>query len=121
MGHLLTLRGLCSDSQKIEAVSEMPIPNGVQAVQRLLGFVNYLAKFLPPLSRVSKKLQRLTDKGATWCWQSQHDRAVEVIKKLVTNYPVLRYYRWSFPFKIRYIFLKNAKKFFFAFWILKLL
>ena len=101
MGHLLTSRGLRPDPQKIQAVSEMPIPDGVQAVQRLLGFVNYLAKFLPHLSEVSEPLRRLTDKGVVWCWQSQHDRAAEVIKKLVTNYPVLRYYDVNEPVSIQ--------------------
>ena len=70
----------------------MPRPDGVQAVQPLLGFVNYLAIFLSHLSEVCEPLRRLTDKGAIWCWQPQHDKAEEVIKKLVTNYPVLRYY-----------------------------
>ena len=70
----------------------MPKPDSVQAVQRFLGFVNYLAKFLPHLSDVSEPLRRLTDKDAIWCWQPQHDKAVEIIKKLVTDNPVLRYY-----------------------------
>ena len=101
MGHLLTSKGLRPDPRKIQAVSEMPIPDGVQAVQRLLGFVNYLAKFLPHLSEVCEPLRRLTDKGAIWCWQPQHDKAVEVIKKLVTNYPVLRYYDVNEPVVIQ--------------------
>jgi hypothetical protein len=80
MGHLLTSKGLRPDPRKIQAVIEMPTPDGVQAVQRLLGFVNYLVKFLPHLSEVSEPLRRLTDKGAIWLWQTQHERAVEMIK-----------------------------------------
>ena len=41
---------------------------------------------------MGESFHRLTDKGAILCWQPQHDRAVEVIKKLVTNHPVLKYY-----------------------------
>ena len=44
------------------------------------------------MSDVSEPLRRLTDKDAIWCWQPPHDKAVETIKKLVTDNPVLRYY-----------------------------
>ena len=54
--------------EKARIVKEMPIPDGatrgekVKAVQRFLGFVNYLAKFLPKLSNACEPLRRLTDK-----------------------------------------------------------
>ena len=92
MGHLLTSKGLRPDPRKVQAVTDMPKPDSVQVVQRFLGFVDYLAKFLPHLSDVSEPLRRLTDKDAIWCWQPQHDKAVETIKTLVTDNPVLRYY-----------------------------
>ena len=89
MGHLLSSEGLRPDPRKVQAVTDMPKPDSVQAVQRFLGFVNYLAKFLPNLSDVSEPLRRSTDKDAIWCWQPQHDKSVEIIKKLVTDNPVL--------------------------------
>ena len=92
MGHLLTSDGLRPDPQKVQAVIDMPNPDGIKAVQRFLGFVNYLSKFLPHISGVSEPLRRLTDKDSVWCWQSQHDEAMESIKKLVTAQPILRYY-----------------------------
>ena len=91
MGHLLTSEGLLPDPQKVQAVIDMPKPDGVQAVQRFLGFVNYLAKFLPHISDVSEPLRRLTDKDAVWCWMPKHDAAIDSIKQLLTS-PVLRYY-----------------------------
>ncbi|KAL9964865.1 hypothetical protein ACROYT_G028567 [Oculina patagonica] len=92
MGHLLTSDGLRPDPQKVQAVIDMPKPDGIKAVQRFLGFVNYLSKFLPHISGVCEPLRRLTDKDSVWCWQSQHDEAMESIKKLVTTQPILRYY-----------------------------
>lgn len=56
MGHLLTSKELRADPRKIEAIMDMPTPNGGRAVQRQLGFVNYLAIFLPHLSEVSEPL-----------------------------------------------------------------
>jgi hypothetical protein len=47
MGHIFSSEGSKIDSDKVEAVKEMPRPADVEAVQRLNGLVNYLAKFLP--------------------------------------------------------------------------
>ena len=56
MGHLLTADGLKADPEKVKAVLNMPKPTNVKEVQRLVGFVNYLAKFLPQLSTVCEPL-----------------------------------------------------------------
>ena len=72
MGHLLTSSGLEPDPEKVRAVKEMPIPDSatlsekVKPMQRFLGFVNYLAKFLPKLSDACEPLRRLPDKNTVW-------------------------------------------------------
>jgi hypothetical protein len=50
MGHVFSNEGLKIDPDKVAAVLEMPRPTDVKAVQRLNGFVNYLAKFLPKIA-----------------------------------------------------------------------
>lgn len=92
MGHLLTTEGLCPDPDKVAAVQNMQTPHDVKSLQRLLGFVNYLSKFLPHLSDVCEPLRRLTDKDVEWAWLSQHEAALSCIKQLVTQHPVLKYY-----------------------------
>ena len=60
--------------------------------KRLLGFINYLAKFLPRLSEVAQPLRNLTLTNAQFMWSEQHDKAFDELKKLVANHPVLKYY-----------------------------
>ena len=92
MGHLLTSEGLKADPNKIEAVKNMPIPTDVPSVQRFVGFVNYLARFLPKLSELCEPMRRLTDKKVVWKWTDTHQRAFDRICKLVTSAPVLKYF-----------------------------
>ena len=70
----------------------MPKPTSKQGLMSLLGFINYLAKFLPKLAQVSQPLRDLTTKNAQFVWSSQHDKAFDEVKLLVTSQPVLRYY-----------------------------
>ena len=71
---------------------DMPSPVDVARVQRLLGFVNYLSKFLPKLSDVCEPLRKLTVKDTEWCWSETHDKAVASIKDVTTKASVLGYH-----------------------------
>ena len=62
MGHVLSSEGLKPDPNKVAAVSEMPKPICKQEALSLLGFVNYLVKFLPRLSEAAQPIRQLTVK-----------------------------------------------------------
>ena len=76
MRHVLTSDGLKPDADKVKAVAEMPRPTTKQETLSLLGFVNYLAKFLPRLSEVAQPLRELTTKNARFVWSSQKSRSL---------------------------------------------
>ncbi|KAI4887128.1 hypothetical protein NFI96_019030, partial [Prochilodus magdalenae] len=92
IGHLLTADGLRIDPEKVRAIEQMPKPTDVKAVQRLLGMVNYLAKFCPHLSDHCQPLRQLTHKDCEWKWTDQLDQAFLKLKETITNTPVLKYY-----------------------------
>ena len=41
IGHKATSEGLCVEPAKVQAIQEMPVPQSVPALQRLLGLVQY--------------------------------------------------------------------------------
>ena len=64
MGHLLTTEGSKPDPFNVEAIQNIPKLTNANDVQRFIGFVNYLSRFLPKLSDICEPLRRLTDKNA---------------------------------------------------------
>ena len=92
LGHLLTANGGQADPEKIRAIIEMPKPTDVKGVQRFLGLINYLSKFLPKMSELCEPLRVLTLRETEWCWLEAHDKVFPEIRLLVINSPVLRYY-----------------------------
>uniref|UniRef100_A0AAV2MBL7 Polyprotein n=1 Tax=Knipowitschia caucasica TaxID=637954 RepID=A0AAV2MBL7_KNICA len=52
---IFTDEGLKADPDKTTAITEMPVPGDVTALQRFLGMVNYLGKFVPNLTSLNTK------------------------------------------------------------------
>ena len=49
LGHIISSEGIKIDPWKIEAITKMPLLISVNELQRFLGMVNYLGKFIPNL------------------------------------------------------------------------
>ena len=58
IGHVMTRNGLKADHKKVEAIIKMVQPADVPAVQRFIGLVKYLSKFLQDLSELCEPLRR---------------------------------------------------------------
>ena len=101
LGHLVTDKGLKPDPEKVKAIEAMPPPTDMEGVQRLNGFVNYLAKFLPKLSETMEPIRQLMRNDVPWNWAAAQQRAFEDVKKLVTNAPILSYYDSKKPLMIQ--------------------
>ena len=97
IGHPLTTEGVKPDPCKVEAIQKMERPAGVAAVQRLIGLLKYLSKFLSKLSQLCEPLRRLTHKDVEWTWSTEQEQAFESIKQVVTSAPVLRYFNSKDP------------------------
>ena len=95
IGHVATDKGLCVDPHKLQAITDMPPPTDVAGIQRLLGLVQYLSKFLPHLSDMTKPLRDLTPKDTAWVWDHHQQEALEEFKKAASSIPILRYYNFE--------------------------
>ena len=70
----------------------MQKPTEIKSRQRFIGFVNFLAKFIPSLSTICEPLLKLSCKDAFWTLLSKQETAFKKIKQLVTAAPVLQFY-----------------------------
>ncbi|XP_056109383.1 uncharacterized protein K02A2.6-like [Rhinichthys klamathensis goyatoka] len=97
IGHVLTADGLKPDEEKVRAVVQLPTPEDKQDLQRFLGMLQYLAKFIPNLSEVSAPLRQLLENDVEWFWGSEQEKSFQKLKALATNGPTLKYYDVNKP------------------------
>ena len=77
--------GVRPDTLKLEAILGMPAPEDSHRIQRLLGMVNYVAKFAPYVSDVTAPLRELLKKDVAWQWAERYDQPFRNIKRLLTK------------------------------------
>ena len=63
----------------------MPTPTNKLELQRFLGMVNYLCKFVPQLSNITAPLRKLLEKDVVYYITEQQVQAVQDIKKIITS------------------------------------
>ena len=77
VGHVISNNGLKAKSSKIDAIIQMPEPSSRKELERFLGMVNYLGKFLPNLAAVTAPLCQLLKKENDWQWSGHMSIAVQ--------------------------------------------
>jgi len=92
LGEKLTTEGLKPDESKITAIINYPRPENKQDVLRLLGMVNFIAKFTPRISDVTAPLRDLTKKNIAFHWTDRQETAFTNLKKQLSNSETLQYY-----------------------------
>lgn len=97
VGHVITSEALKPDPEKVKAVLEMPAPDSKEAVRRFLGFIQYMAKFLPMLAEVEEPLRKLTRKDVLFHWDKPQNEAFQRLKQMCCQAPVLAYYDVNKP------------------------
>ena len=85
------------DPDKVSAIVNMDTPADVKAVQRFLGTVTYLSKFIPNFSIITEPLRALIKSDMPWTLTETQQAAFDKLKQLVVVSPVLRYYDTSKP------------------------
>ena len=91
----------------------MPIPEDKQAVQCLLGMVNFIAKFSPNVSVATEPLRELIKKDTIFLWTDHHTECFNNLKELLTsNDKLLKYYDAAKPVFVQVdsglLFIRNT-------------
>ena len=70
----------------------MPRPTDKSGVQRLLGMINYVSKFIPNMSDLTAPLRQLLHQDVEWHWEEQQEASFKAIKESLVRARILGYY-----------------------------
>lgn len=92
LGKVLTVEGVQICQSRVTAIKNMPPPTDKEGVQRFLGMIHYVGKFVPNLTVHTAHMRSLLCKTTEWCWNSNHQKEFDKLKPRISEAPVLRYY-----------------------------
>lgn len=90
LGHIFSEDGIRSDENRIRAIEKMGYPVNKKDLQKFLGVVNYMRSFIPNLAEHTAPLRELLRKNVSFMWLDVHSSAVDKIKSLIMNTPMLK-------------------------------
>ena len=91
LGHLVSEKGFELLPEKLESICKMPAPRTAKEVKQFLGLIGYYRKFVPRFVDISRPLTKLTHHNITFEWTDQCAKAFKHLRKLLMEYPILRY------------------------------
>ena len=100
LGDVISEKGVQPDPQKVQGILDLRKPCSIEDLQRALGMVNYLARFIPNVSAKTRALRSLTQKDVIWQWGHEHEQEWNCIKEILSSYPVLQHFDSNKPLKI---------------------
>ena len=68
--------------EKVRAIKDIPAPTDKKGVERLLGTVNYLGKFIPNMASVTEPIRVLLRKDIEFQWSHEQDKAFQEINSV---------------------------------------
>ena len=74
-GQIIDSDGRKPDSERVEAIKNMPASNTVAKLQAFLGLVSYYSTYTPKIYDIRVPLNNFMKKDAKWIWSKECEHA----------------------------------------------
>jgi len=89
LGFMLTQRDIEANPEKCTTIIEMRSPNNIKEVQRLIGHLTAISRFLPKLAEETQTIIQLLKKSTKFSWNDECEKVVQTLKTTLTSPPIL--------------------------------
>ena len=91
LAHMFSAKGMEPDPQKVAAVCDWNIPRNITELRNFLGLASYYRRYIYHFADIVFPLNNLTNKRVPFVWSNDCQSAFEILKKKLTEVPVLGY------------------------------
>lgn len=89
---MFSAKGIEPDKSKIQAIIDMPSPRNVKYLQRFLGMVTCIGRFLNNLSEKTAIFRSVSKRDNIFQWSEEYEQAFQNLKSILSKTPCLEYF-----------------------------
>lgn len=97
----MSAEGVRTETAKVEAVRNFPVPTTLKEVQRFLGLAGWYHRFIPHFSEIAAPLHALKSRDVVWEWTMECQQAFDKLKSALQKTPVLASPDFTKGFKVQ--------------------
>ncbi|GJR49387.1 reverse transcriptase domain-containing protein [Tanacetum coccineum] len=100
LGHKISRKGIEVDKAKVDVISKLPHPTTVKGIRSFLGHAGFYRRFIKDFSKISRPMTHLLEKNTPFIFSEDCILAFQILKKKLTEAPILIAPNWDQPFEI---------------------
>ncbi|GJY64379.1 reverse transcriptase domain-containing protein [Tanacetum coccineum] len=99
LGHKISKFGIEVDRAKVDVIAKLPHPTSVKGVCSFLGHVGFYRLFIQDFSKIARPMTHLLEKETPFIFLKECIEAFNILKKKLTEAPILVAPDWDLPFE----------------------
>ncbi|GJW09470.1 reverse transcriptase domain-containing protein [Tanacetum coccineum] len=100
LGHKISKSGIEVDSAKVDVIAKLPHPISVKGVRSFLGHAGFYRRFIQDFSKIARPMTHLLEKETLFVFSKKCIEVFNILKKKLTEAPILVALYWDLPFEI---------------------
>ncbi|GJR46331.1 reverse transcriptase domain-containing protein [Tanacetum coccineum] len=100
LGHKISKSGIEVDRAKVDVIAKLPHPTSVKGVRSFLGHAGFYRRFIQDFSKIARPMTHLLEKETLFVFSKECIEAFNILKKKLTEAPILVAPDWDLPFEI---------------------
>ncbi|GJV33841.1 reverse transcriptase domain-containing protein [Tanacetum coccineum] len=100
LGHKISKSGIEVDRAKVDVIAKLPHPTFVKGVRSFLGHAGFYRRFIQDFSKIARPMTHLLKKETPFIFLKDCIEAFNILKKKLTEAPILVAPDWDLPFEI---------------------
>ncbi|GJZ05594.1 reverse transcriptase domain-containing protein [Tanacetum coccineum] len=99
-GHKISKFGIEVNKAKVDVIANFPHPTSVKGVRSFLGHAGFYRRFIQDFSKIAWPMTHLLEKETPFIFSKECIKAFNILKKKLTEAPILVAPDWDLPFEI---------------------
>nr|GFB00674.1 hypothetical protein [Tanacetum cinerariifolium] len=91
-----------ADKAKVDVITKLPHPTTVKDIRSFLGHAGFYLRFIKDFSKIARLMTRLLEKDTPFIFSQECIHAFQILKRKLTEAPILIALDWDMPFELMY-------------------